>query len=46
MKQEMRIAYKNALAQTNFTGELSFQGQTYNWVEISPDIDSEFIEDV
>ncbi|MGH1378181.1 MAG: hypothetical protein ACRBB3_05100 [Alphaproteobacteria bacterium] len=46
MKQEMRIAYKNALDQTNFTGELSFQGQTYNWVEISPDIDSEFIEDV
>ncbi len=46
MKQEMRVAYKNALDQTNFTGELSFQGQTYNWVEITPDIDSEFIEDV
>lgn len=46
MKQDMRIAYKNALDDTNFTGELSFQGQIDGWVNITPDTASEFIEDV
>ncbi len=46
MKQDMRIAYKNALDDTNFTGELSFQGQIDGWVNISPDVEAAFIEDV
>lgn len=46
MRQEMRISYKNALDATNFTGELSFQGQIDGWVNITPEIESEFIEDV
>lgn len=46
MKQDMRVAYKNALEDTNFTGELSFQGQIDGWVNISPDVEAAFIEDV
>lgn len=46
MKQEMRVAYKNALEDTNFTGELSFQGQIDGWVNITPDVEAAFIEDV
>ncbi|PCJ97559.1 MAG: hypothetical protein COA45_09860 [Zetaproteobacteria bacterium] len=46
MKQEMRVAYKNALDDTSFTGELSFQGQIDGWVHITPDMDFEFTKDV
>ncbi|PCI99727.1 MAG: hypothetical protein COB14_05950 [Alphaproteobacteria bacterium] len=46
MKQDMRVAYKNALEDTNFTGELSFQGQIDGWVNITPDVEAAFVEDV
>jgi len=36
MKQQMRSAYKNAMDETNLTGELSFQDHTLDWVRITP----------
>ncbi len=46
IKMEMRGSYKNALDQTQFTGELSFQGQKDSWVNITPDNTGEFARDV
>ena len=46
MKMEMRQTYKGALDDTNFTGELSFQDQKDQWVQITPDALSEFSEDI
>ncbi len=46
MKQEMRILYKNAMDETEITGELSFLGQDESWVFITPDFDQEFEQDI
>tara|TARA_R110002095_G_scaffold62103_1_gene52461 strand:+ start:4529 stop:6301 length:1773 start_codon:yes stop_codon:yes gene_type:complete len=46
MKQEMRQAYKNALSETQITGELSFHGQPDSWVRITPDTVKEYAADV
>lgn len=34
MQQTMRLAYTNALDQTDLSGELNFQGSTKNWVHV------------
>ena len=46
IKVEMRKTYKNALSETNFTGELSFQDRTEQWIHITPNIKSDFSEDI
>ena len=46
MRQQMRTAYKNALEETQITGELSFQNQPESWVRITPDTVKEYHADV
>ncbi len=46
MKQKMRGTYKNALDETKFTGELSFQDKKDQWVLITPDNPSQFSENI
>jgi len=46
MKMEMRQKYKAALDETSFSGELNFQDKPDQWVNITPDAHSEFLEDV
>lgn len=46
MRQQMRTAYKNALEETQITGELSFQNQPESWVRITPGTVKEYHADV
>jgi len=46
MKMEMRQTYRDALEDISFSGELSFQDKVDQWVNITPDNKSEFLEDV
>ncbi len=46
IKQEMKIIYKNALNSSDFTGDISFQGNIDRWVNITPDAKSKFSEEI
>ena len=46
MKMEMRQKYKAALDETTFTGELAFQDNPEQWVNITANAKSEFLRDV
>ncbi len=43
MKMEMRQKYKSALDETSFTGDLNFQNKPEQWVNITPNAQSEFL---
>ncbi len=45
MKMEMRQKYKAALGETNFTGEITFQNQLNQWVNVKPNTEPEFSKD-
>ena len=46
MRQQMRSAYKTALAETRITGDLAFQNHLDQWVRITPDEVLEYEADV
>lgn len=46
MKAEMRRLYKDALDETNITGELSFQDTPEHWVHITPTSENQYERDV
>ncbi len=46
MKTEMRRIYKDALDETEITGELSFQDTPEHWVNINAGENVDFVEDV
>ena len=45
-KQQMRGVYKNALDDTQITGELSFSGSAADWVRVDESAEPEFVEEI
>ncbi len=46
MKKEMRRIYSSSLNEIKFTGELSFQHNQNQWVNITSNVKSEFLKDI